>query len=589
LPKPPSRLTATVLVATMIVVPTVLGVGVLLVRSPARPVASTIATPPAPTPGPSAETPPDAAVNQQAEILGRILDADGNPAQGAAVHALSVGSPSRILADTISDAGGRFSFDRLAEPIVRVVADHEPDGFAISASLRVVEGRSVELTLVLSAAGAILGTVVDGADHPVVGATVAIDGLPWLARKATSDAAGAFRLAAVPTETPTVVAFASGYRAARVPLPRRDEATDVTIRVRLDSAPPVLGDVHDPDGKPVHARVVACEGQPSEARVESGDDGTFQLPASTFGCGAVAQHDDYGPSDPATVTEGRRLLLELKAGGAIEGTVVDDRGAAVTAFSVGIESFAGAQKRGGGNGGARKVEDPGGAFRWDRLAPGDYVLSASAQDKPPARSDPIAVTAGATAHARIVLAQGGTVVGRVTDERRAPLADVTMTFDTVSSVVGSTASAKTDASGQYRLDGAPSGTPFTLRAQKDGFRVHLISALRVDPRGTLTQNVVLTSFDGGPGLELGGIGANVVGSPDGIAFGAIYPGDPADRAGLKAGDRVTRVDGEDTDHMSVADAIQRLRGEVGTTVGVSVARANGETLDVFITRGTIVH
>jgi hypothetical protein len=413
--------------------------------------------------------------------------------------------------------------------------------------------------------------------------------LPWLARKATSDAAGAFRLPAVPTEAPTVVAFASGYRTARVPLPRREEATDATIRVRLDSAPPVPGDVHDPDGKPVHARVVACEGQPSVARVESGDDGTFQLPASTLGCSAVAQHDEYGPSDPAMVAEGRRMLLELKSGGAIEGTVVDDRGAAVTAFSVGIESFSGAQKRGGDHGGARKIDDPRGAFRWDKLAPGDYVLSASAPDKPPARSSPIAVTAGAVAHARIVLSQGGTVVGHVYDQRRAPLSEVAMGFDTVSSVVGSSASAKTDASGQYRLDGAPSGTPFTLRAQKDGFRVRLVSGLHVDPRATVTQDLVLTAFDGGPGLELGGIGANVVGSPDGIAFGAIYPGDPADRAGLKAGDRVVRVDGEDTDHMSVADAIQRLRGEVGTTVGVSVARANGESVDVFITRAAIVH
>ena len=585
MPKPPSRLTAAILVATLLGVPAALGVGVVLLRPTPRPAPSTAT----PAPAPIAEPAPEAAAEVDTEILGRILDADGNPASGAAVHALQIGAPSRVVADATSDARGRFSFARLGVPAVRVVADRDPDGFAISADLRILAGRSIDLTLVLSAGGAILGTVVDGVDHPVAGATLAIDGLPWLTRKATSDAAGAFRLPAVPTEAPTVVAFAGGYRTARVPLPRRDEATDATIRVRLDAAPPVPGDVHDPDGKPVHARVVACEGQASEARVESGDDGTFQLPASTFGCSAVAQHDEYGPSDPAAVTEGRRLLLELKSGGAIEGTVVDDRGAAVTAFSVGIEAFSGAQKRGGGNGGARKIDDPRGAFRWDKLAPGDYVLSASAPDKPPTRSNPITVTAGAVARVRLVLSQGGTVVGHVYDERRAPLSEVALSFDTVSSVVGSSASAKTDAAGQYRLDGAPSGTPFTLRAQKDGFRIRLVSGLHVDPRATVTQDLVLTAYDGGPGLELGGIGANVVGSADGIAFGAIYPGDPADRAGLKAGDRVVRVDGEDTDHMSVADAIQRLRGEVGTTVGVSVARANGETLDVFITRAAIVH
>ena len=33
-----------------------------------------------------------------------------------------------------------------------------------------------------------------------------------------------------------------------------------------------------PDGRPIKARVVACEGQTAEARAESADDGTFALP-----------------------------------------------------------------------------------------------------------------------------------------------------------------------------------------------------------------------------------------------------------------------------------------------------------------------
>jgi C-terminal processing protease CtpA/Prc len=50
---------------------------------------------------------------------------------------------------------------------------------------------------------------------------------------------------------------------------------------------------------------------------------------------------------------------------------------------------------------------------------------------------------------------------------------------------------------------------------------------------------------------------------------------------------VLRVDGEETDHMSVADVIQRLRGEIGTAVGVEVGRGNGETVDVVIKRAAI--
>jgi S1-C subfamily serine protease len=164
-----------------------------------------------------------------------------------------------------------------------------------------------------------------------------------------------------------------------------------------------------------------------------------------------------------------------------------------------------------------------------------------------------------------------------------------MTFDTVSSVLGSPASTKTDATGQFRLDGAPTEAPFTLRASKPYYQVHLVSGLRVASRGTITQDVTLIPYDGGPGTKFGGIGANVADSPQGITFGAIYPGDPAERAGLRVGDRILRIDGEDADHMSAADVIQRLRGEIGTTVGVSVARGNGETADVFITRATIEH
>jgi hypothetical protein len=38
----------------------------------------------------------------------------------------------------------------------------------------------------------------------------------------------------------------------------------------------------------------------------------------------------------------------------------------------------------------------------------------------------------------------------------------------------------------------------------------------------------------------------------------------------------------------VADAVQRLRGPVGTTVGLSV-RGGGQTIDLVIERATIVH
>jgi C-terminal processing protease CtpA/Prc len=42
--------------------------------------------------------------------------------------------------------------------------------------------------------------------------------------------------------------------------------------------------------------------------------------------------------------------------------------------------------------------------------------------------------------------------------------------------------------------------------------------------------------------------------------------------------------------MSITDALQRLRGEVGTSVGISVRRdSTGDTVDVVVVRATIAH
>ena len=61
----------------------------------------------------------------------------------------------------------------------------------------------------------------------------------------------------------------------------------------------------------------------------------------------------------------------------------------------------------------------------------------------------------------------------------------------------SSARATSDDAGQYRLEGAPTG-PFTLRAQKDGYRIRMISGLRVDARGTLAQDVASTRSTAAP-------------------------------------------------------------------------------------------
>jgi hypothetical protein len=546
---------------------------------------------PDPVDAPLASAPPraePAVEDRTPEIRGRILDGDGNPVQNAAVRLVSLGPPLAVLHDAIADGAGAFSFAHVDPQGVRVVADHDPEGFVTSAELHAKEGQTEEVTLVLSATNGVRGSVVDGEGHSVTGATLSVEGMPWKVPTATSDGAGAFHLILVPDQATSLLAVARGYRAAHFALGHRDERTELVVRVALAAAEAVAGDVSGVDGDPVRAEIVACAGQPAEFGTKSAEDGTFELPPSTIGCEAVAQLAGFGSSDPVVVVEGRHLSLRMKTGGAIEGVVVDARGSGVSPFALGIESYAGI--RGGTlDRGPRNFEDVRGSFLWEKLAPGGYVLTASVRGKPPARSELIQVRGGAvTRGVRIVVAEGGAVVGRVFDERHAPLGGVDVAFDSVSSVVDNSGTSKTDDSGRYRLEGAPTG-PFTLRASKAGFRTRLVSGLRLASGGTLTQDMTLASLDGGGGLELSGIGASIILTHDGLVLAMVGAHDPAGRAGLEVGDHLLSIDGENAEGMSVADAVQRLRGETGTTVGVSVERpGTGQLLDVMIVRASIV-
>jgi carboxyl-terminal processing protease len=72
-------------------------------------------------------------------------------------------------------------------------------------------------------------------------------------------------------------------------------------------------------------------------------------------------------------------------------------------------------------------------------------------------------------------------------------------------------------------------------------------------------------------------------------FSDTFAGDPAYRAGVRAGDRLRRIDGDSVEGLSVADAIQRLRGAGGTPLVVTVEREGVPwPLDFVIIRAEIV-
>lgn len=86
-----------------------------------------------------------------------------------------------------------------------------------------------------------------------------------------------------------------------------------------------------------------------------------------------------------------------------------------------------------------------------------------------------------------------------------------------------------------------------------------------------------------------GIGATVDQDPTTgeIVIVAPFRGSPAEQAGIIPGDAILEVDGEETAGWSVADAVQRIRGQEGTDVVLKVRHPDGAEETVTITRDTI--
>ena len=68
---------------------------------------------------------------------------------------------------------------------------------------------------------------------------------------------------------------------------------------------------------------------------------------------------------------------------------------------------------------------------------------------------------------------------------------------------------------------------------------------------------------------------------------APIDGTPAQKAGVRAGDKILQIDGKDTFGMNIQDAVAKIRGERDTKIVLGLGR-NGKKLDVTIIRAKIV-
>jgi protocatechuate 3,4-dioxygenase beta subunit len=390
---------------------------------------------------------------------------------------------------------------------------------------------------------------------------------------------------------PARVAIAPPVAAPQV---HEDFTPRPTRSVEAAPAVPVTGTVLDPDGKPLRGAFVGCDDRDKELATSTDAEGHFKLAPSASGCLAVSHHPDFTPSERMALVAGRDNTIRLRAAGGIEGVVVDEKGSPLSPYLIAIESFMGSGESAETippTGQARSIQDAGGAFVWEGLAPGKYVLTASADGRPPARSAQIEVEAARiTHHVRIVLARGGTLTGKVIDaETRKPLSGAIVALDAATSTTANSISpGRSDESGAFSLEGTPAG-PFSIRVSSDKYRTRIVSGLTTRSGAPLVQDVELTPRgDGGADNEMAGIGAILIPQGRGVTVSWLVPNGPAQAAGLQVGDLISRIDGTDAQGMTMTDCVQRLRGPEGSRVSVVVAREGAGSVEILVTRKNIV-
>ena len=88
--------------------------------------------------------------------------------------------------------------------------------------------------------------------------------------------------------------------------------------------------------------------------------------------------------------------------------------------------------------------------------------------------------------------------------------------------------------------------------------------------------------------EYEGIGAWVDVGKDYLTIVTPFPNSPAEKAGLKPGDKILAIDGEDMTGLDGELVRQKVIGPAGTTITLRIGREGAEPFDVDVTRKSVV-
>lgn len=437
--------------------------------------------------------PLEVALNEGVEITGRVTRG------GRGVEDVNVGVISEDgngFAQTGPD--GTFRIGDLTPGQV-MLAINKPADFI--QQMRPATAPARDLNIELPPGGTVRGRVVDKNTHQPItsfqaGITTSRQGggmmiqTPPQLRSFTSDD-GSFVLENVPAGAVEIVAQAPGYTSGRVGGLTLEEGKPLNdVEVGLDTGVRVTGKVTGPDGAPLSGATVRQDpfggGARRPMRIGGPDSQTVTDANGEYTIEAVEPGEktfEFSHSgllaEQRTVTlSGResRIDVQLSSGTRLTGMVMTEGGVPVADASVRAMSAAS-----GSFGGRSTQTDAGGSFQFEGLAPGHYTFSASKSGYADGNTRDVDISTGAPV--RITLKTGGTIYGHVSGLTEAELTHATV--DARGS--GSNASAAVDAAGNYRIEGAPTGTVRVTAEVSQGFaqnRTSPLQSVQLEPGGT---------------------------------------------------------------------------------------------------------
>ncbi len=469
--------------------------------------------------------------------------------------------------------------------------------------------------------GLFTGRVLDQASNQLIAGAELVFAHEGAAESVSSDGEGRFRfepsalgnyrLAMVSADG--FFSYAPQWEKSPIVLVARAEVHVDGIDIYLTPALEYQGLVVDQEGQPVAgARIVVSQSREGALAGEQDElvsdaKGEFVFRARDYSIVTASQNEAVGHAlvDDA-VQSSHRLTIELgqnpmhamygdmrmpptmHGSASLSGSVRSQNGEPVPAFNLMLAQQAGLGMRLVDQ---RAIFDGSGQFRFDDLEEGEYLVTAAASGWAMATVSGRASERGGVI--QIELSRGATIYGEVIDaESKQPieLAKISMetSFGDSTSAQPMRVSAVSDADGGFSLSGLRAGRRSVLVSAAD-HHTRIVSALQIEDGQRLGPlQIELSPVQQGdrPGLELAGIGAMLGQDEAGMLVRGVIEGGGAAEAGVRAQDIITAIDGRSVLELGWEDAIQEIRGAVGSQVRLQLRRES-QDMELLVTRRAI--